>query len=522
MTEPATADPKIYSATQPAAGPWLAALAIVPIMGTVYQTMVLTDVTGDVIRKGIDGDRYSMIWTNVCWTITMVYGMFAGLWAAPRFGSRITMQFALVTFALGNLLCGAAVDVATMSAAKLVEGIGKGMVIVTCRSLLYRQFDRLVIVAVGIYGVLAYCTRPSTPVVMALVYEALSWRWIFWVNVPLALLAFPLVRYFIRPDRPSRPTPLRVDWGAVTLFVGWIVSLMFVFSWYRKWGGWTSDAFAVVAALALLLPPAAVAWTGLGPREHLRRMLRIRIYVLAMATRMLFLMQLAAVLAVLANYLIALRDYPRVTAGWILAAATPTMAAGTVLTTCFHRRSLRHVWQLTSVLGGAACLWWLSSLDNYTAKGQIALMLGCWGAFAGLLPPAFLQDEVEGLDPRDKLYGAAVGNAVLISALMVIPSLTSTIISAWTDRALDVDRMNLRENRPEVAEASARMADYYQDRGIQAADAARMASAALGDYARAEAAAHGVRRGLRLLSGLVIAIGLPLTLLLVRTEPSSG
>lgn len=98
-----------------------------------------------------------------------------------------------------------------------------------------------------------------------------------------------------------------------------------------------------------------------------RRMFRIRLYVLAMSTRMLLLLQLAAVLAVMSSYLVALRDYPRPTAGWILAAATPTMAASTVLTTWFRPRSLRHVWQLIGVLGSAACLWWLSSADNFTA-----------------------------------------------------------------------------------------------------------------------------------------------------------
>lgn len=506
------------SPTPPAADPWFAAFAIVPILATVYQTMVLTDVTGDVIRKGINGDRYSMIWTNVCWMIAMLYGMFAGIWAMPRFGSRLTIQVGLVFFALGNLLCGAASDVPAMSAAKLVEGIGKGMVIVICRSLLYSHFDRMVIVAVGIYGVLAYDTRPSTPVLMALVDESLSWRWIFWVNVPPALLAFPLVHRFIKPDRPDRPVPLRVDWVAVTLFVAWIVGLIFAFGWYRKWGGWTSNVFTLIALLNLLLPFAAVVWVGLEPREHLRRMFRIRIYILAMSTRMLLLMQMAAVLTVLANYLLALRGYPRPTAGWILAAATPTMTATTVFTSWFHPRSLRHFWQLVSVLGSASCLWWMSSVDNFTAKEQVALMVGCWGLFVGLLPPAFLQDEVEGLAPSDKLYGAAIGNAVLVSALTVIPSLTSTTVSAWTDRALDVERMNLRENRPEVQESSARVTDYFRQHGMEEGESARMASALLGDFARAEAKVHGIRSGLRFLSLMVGGLGLLATALLVQHD----
>src|SRR5271157_5027239 len=125
--------------------PWLAAVAIIPILATVYQTLVLTDVTDDVIRKGIEGEHYAMIWTQVCWGIGLIYGVFGGIWAMPRFGNRDTLLFGLALFLLGNVLCGCSLDVSTMAAAKLVEGVGKGMVILICRSVLYRQFDRMVI-----------------------------------------------------------------------------------------------------------------------------------------------------------------------------------------------------------------------------------------------------------------------------------------------------------------------------------------------------------------------------------------
>jgi MFS family permease len=198
---------------------------VVPILATVYQTLVLTDVIDDAIRKGIEAEHYTMIWPSVCWGVSLLYGIFAGIWAMARFGGRDTLLVGLVWFALGNLLCGAATDVTTLMAAKVVEGNGKGMVIVICRSLLYRQFDRMVIVAIGIYGVLAYATRPTTPLLTAWVNDALSWRWVFWMNVPLAVLAFPLVLRFVKPDRPPKPLPLRIDWIAVTLFTAWIVSL---------------------------------------------------------------------------------------------------------------------------------------------------------------------------------------------------------------------------------------------------------------------------------------------------------
>ncbi len=395
MTQLASAAPHSSSANRPqppqaqvGISPWLAALAIVPILASVYQTLVLTDVTDDVIRKGIDGEHYSMIWTSVSWGVAVLYGVFAGIWAMVRFGARDTLLVGLGWFAAGNLLCGAAVDVPTLAGAKLVEGIGKGIVIVICRSLLYRQFDRMVIFAIGFYGVIAYATRPTTPLVTALVNDAFGWRWIFWINIPLAVLAVPLVLRFVKPDRPAQPLPLRIDWIAVTLLVVWAVSLAFTFGWYRKWGGWTSNAFTATALVAIVLPFVLAAWVGSGMAvsEHFRRMVRVRGYVLAMCVRMLLLVQLLAVLTMMAEYCLELRDYPRDVTGWILAPATLTMTVSTVLTTWFHRRELRHIWLLVGVIGCAVCLWWMSSADGFTSKGEVALMMGCWGAFMGLFP----------------------------------------------------------------------------------------------------------------------------------------
>src|SRR5271165_4597498 len=83
--------PQVPQARAGAVQPWLAAVAIVPILATVYQTLVLTDVTDDVIRKGIEAEHYAMIWTTVCWGVAMIYGVFAGIWAMPRIGGRDTI-----------------------------------------------------------------------------------------------------------------------------------------------------------------------------------------------------------------------------------------------------------------------------------------------------------------------------------------------------------------------------------------------------------------------------------------------
>src|SRR5262249_20050415 len=155
----------------------------------------------------------------------VIYGVFGGLWAMGRFGARSTLVAGLALFALGNLLCGAATDLVTMSGAKLVEGVGKGMVIVLCRSVLYRQFGAALIIALRSHGVVAYAPGRTPPLVTACINDELSWRWIFWVNVPIAFIGLVLVSRYYPPDRPPRPLPIRIDWLAVTLLALWVVSL---------------------------------------------------------------------------------------------------------------------------------------------------------------------------------------------------------------------------------------------------------------------------------------------------------
>ncbi len=70
----------------------------------------------------------------------------------------------------------------------------------------------------------------------------------------------------------------------------------------------------------------------------------------------------------------------------------------------------------------------------------------------------------------------------LIVPIVVVPTMTSTIVSAWTDRAEDVERLNLRQNSPEVELSSARIADYYNQHGVGGPESSQMVSTVLGGF----------------------------------------
>src|SRR5580704_6210948 len=125
-TQPAlsTPDPPLRLAR----GHMLAALAVLFVFFSVYQTLVQTVLTDDAVRKALDIDEYDMTWQQVGYGVGVLYGVFTGLWLSARIGARYTIILGLAGFALGNLLCGLAVGLESFVLGRFVDGFVKMLV----------------------------------------------------------------------------------------------------------------------------------------------------------------------------------------------------------------------------------------------------------------------------------------------------------------------------------------------------------------------------------------------------------
>ncbi|MCX8477833.1 MAG: MFS transporter [Sphingomonas sp.] len=147
-------------------------------------------------------------------------------WLADRFGAKQILMTAILLFAVASAACGLAQTLPQLIAARLVQGCAGAMIAPVGRLILLRSTPRHELV-----GALSALTMPSQfgplagPLLGGAVVSFLSWHWIFYLNLPVALAAILLVRAFV-PDVPARAvTP--IDWRGILLTGGGMGALIY-------------------------------------------------------------------------------------------------------------------------------------------------------------------------------------------------------------------------------------------------------------------------------------------------------
>jgi EmrB/QacA subfamily drug resistance transporter len=135
--------------------------------------------------------------------LTLAVFIPASGWVADRFGTRLVFRIAISIFALGSALCGFSNSISWLVAARALQGIGGAMMVPVGRLVILRTVPKSELV-----GALAWLTMPALigpilgPPVGGFITTYFSWRWIFWINLPVAACGLVLATLFI-PDARS-------------------------------------------------------------------------------------------------------------------------------------------------------------------------------------------------------------------------------------------------------------------------------------------------------------------------------
>ena len=130
-------------------------------------------------------------------------------WMADRFGMRRVFGIAVAVFILSSILCGLAVNVPMLVAARILQGLGGAMMMPVGRLAIIRTFPKAELLTAMNFVIIPALIGPLLgPTIGGLIVHWLSWREIFFVNVPVGLVALLLIHRHMPDYRGEAPRPL--------------------------------------------------------------------------------------------------------------------------------------------------------------------------------------------------------------------------------------------------------------------------------------------------------------------------
>src|SRR4051812_39689962 len=184
--------------------------------------------------------------------VTPLYGKLGDL-----YGRKRVLQSAIVIFLVGSALCGAAQSLGMLIAFRAIQGLGGGGLIVLTMAAIGdvvppRERGRYQ----GLFGAVFGVSSVVGPLLGGVFVDNLSWRWIFYVNVPIGLIAFVVLGATL-PAVASRAHP-RIDYAGAALLGTALAAIVLVTSLGGNTWAWDSPQILAIGALAVILLAAFV------------------------------------------------------------------------------------------------------------------------------------------------------------------------------------------------------------------------------------------------------------------------
>lgn len=188
-------------------------IGAVTVLGSVMSVLdtTIVNVALDPLGEQLDASKPAIAWVVTAYLLAIAAITPTAGWAARRLGTRRLYLVSLVLFTLGSLLCGLAWSTESLVVARVVQGLGGGLLMpvgqmITVRSAGREHLGRVM----GVLAVPTVLSPVFGPTLGGFLLEAVSWRAIFLINIPIGIVALVAALRTL-PHDPPQGAPYRLD-----------------------------------------------------------------------------------------------------------------------------------------------------------------------------------------------------------------------------------------------------------------------------------------------------------------------
>jgi MFS transporter, DHA2 family, multidrug resistance protein len=503
--------------------PWIVAIAVMfatfmEVLDTTVVNVSLPHIAGNLSATV---DESTWVLTSYLVANAIVLPMTG--WLARNFGRKRLLMASVTGFTLASLLCGLAPNLATLVAFRLIQGATGGAMQPLSQAVLLEAFpphDRGK--AMGFWGLGIVVAPILGPVMGGWLTDTYSWRWVFYINLPVGITSLIMTQLFVFDPDYLRQEVSKIDFWGIGLLALWVGSLQIALDLGQE-HDWFSSRF--IAALIFIAVTGSIAFVA---REWLARepIVDLRVFKVRTYSTGVFLMTclgfvLYGSLVLLPIMLQTLFGYPALQAGIAMAPRGIGSIIGMpAIGLLVGKIDARKLVAFGLISGGLTLIW----------LGQLNLSAGYWDVFwpqffQGIgMSALFVPLTTISMDPIPK---ERMGNATSLFNLMrnlggsFGIAATSTMLARSEQANINVFGAHVDAYSAATQRAFEAARAGFIAGGADVTTATQKAYAVLFGMVNQQAAMVGFVTLFRLL-GLIFIILVPAVLLMKRPRSRAG
>jgi EmrB/QacA subfamily drug resistance transporter len=297
----------------------VSAVVTVGVIMSILDTTIV-NVALETLSRELNASLNTIQWVSTGYMLALAVVIPLTGWMSERFGAKQVWMVSVALFGIGSALCGLAWSAESLIFFRVLQGFCGGMIMPVGMSVLAQtagphRLGRVM----AVIGVPTLLGPIFGPVIGGLIVDSVSWRWIFFVNIPIAAVALGLAGRLLHADA-GRADAGRLDWTGLLLLSPGLAGIVFGLSESESHGGFTEPLVWVPIVVGAVLVALFVRHAWRAPRPLIDvRLFRVTAFSAAASTTFLVGAALFGAMIILPLYYQVARGENALTAGLLMA-----------------------------------------------------------------------------------------------------------------------------------------------------------------------------------------------------------